>query len=145
VGALPVAYPEHCPACGTPLARDEGMAQHYCPNGHASPPPSVRRREQFVGRRATDIAGPGGATAEALFKADLVRHVADLYDLDKAQLLGLGKGWGERSAEVIIKGIAASKLVPFERVLFALGIRHVGEAVAKKIARAVGSIDRLAG
>jgi len=145
VGAVPVAYPEHCPACGTPLVRDEGMAQHYCPNEHACPPQIVRRIEHFVGRRAMDIEGLGGETVETLFKADLVRHVADLYDLDKAQLLGLGKGWGERSAEVIIKGIAASKLVPFERVLFALGIRHVGETVAKKIARAVGSIDRLAG
>lgn len=144
-GAVPVAYPERCPACGTPLVRDEGVAQHYCPNEHACPPQIVRRIEHFVGRRAMDIDGLGGETVETLFKAGLVRHVADLYDLDKAQLLGLGKGWGERSAEVIIEGIAASKAVPFERVLFALGIRHVGETVAKKIARAVGSIERLAG
>lgn len=144
-GAVPVAYPALCPACGSPLVRDEGVAQHYCPNEHGCPPQIVRRIEHFVGRRAMDIDGLGGETVETLFKAGLVRHVADLYDLDKAQLLGLGKGWGERSAEVIIAGIAASKAVPFERVLFALGIRHVGETVARKIARAVGSIDRLAG
>lgn len=143
-GSVPVAYPERCPACGTPLVRDEGEAQHYCPNEHACPPQIVRRIEHFVSRKAMDIDGLGGETVEALFRAGLVHNVADLYDLRKEQLLALGKGWGERSTQLIIDGIAASKTIPFEQVLFALGIRHVGETVAKKIARAVGSMDRLA-
>jgi DNA ligase (NAD+) len=143
-GSVPVAYPERCPACGTPLVRDEGEAQHYCPNEHACPPQIVRRIEHFVSRKAMDIDGLGGETVEALFRVGLVHNVADLYDLRKEQLLALGKGWGERSTQLIIDGIAASKTIPFEQVLFALGIRHVGETVAKKIARAVGSMDRLA-
>lgn len=142
--ALPVRYPAFCPACGTGLVRDEGEAQHYCPNEHACPPQIVRRIEHFVSRRAMDIDGLGGETVEALFQAGLVRNVADLYDLRQEQLLGLGKGWGERSTQLIIDGIAVSRSVPFERVLFALGIRHVGETVAKRIARAVGSLDHLA-
>ena len=142
--AVPVAYPALCPACGTPLVRDEGVAQHYCPNEHACPPQIVRRIEHFVARKAMDIDGLGGETVEALFQAELIRNVADLYDLQQDQLLELGKGWGERSTQLIIDGIAASKAVPFERVLFAMGIRHVGETVAKKIARAVGNMDRLA-
>lgn len=143
-GAVPVSYPALCPACGTALVRDEGEAQHYCPNEHACPPQIMRRIEHFVSRKAMDIDGLGGETVEALFRADLIHNVADLYDLKQEHLLDLGKGWGERSTQLIVDGIAASRTVPFERVLFALGIRHVGETVAKKIARAVGSIDRLA-
>lgn len=139
-----VTYPERCPACGTVLVRDAGEAQHYCPNEHACPPQIVRRIEHFVSRKAMDINGLGGETVDTLFQAGLVHDVADLYDLKQEQLLALGKGWGERSTRLIIDGIAASKEIPFEQVLFALGIRHVGETVAKKIARAVGSIDRLA-
>ncbi len=142
--AEPVAYPKRCPACHTPLVRDEGVAQHYCPNEHACPPQIVRRIEHFVARKAMDIDGLGGETVEALFQAGLIHDVADLYDLQQSQLLELGKGWGERSTQLIIDGITASKEIPFERVLFAMGIRHVGETVAKKIARTVGSIDRLA-
>ena len=144
-GAAPVRYPANCPECGTPLVRDEGEAQHYCPNEHGCPPQITRRIEHFVGRKAMDIGGLGGETVEALYQAKLIRNVADLYDLTQEQLLALGKGWGERSTQLIIEGIAASRSVPFERVLFALGIRHVGETVAKKIARSVGSIDRLEG
>ncbi|MBS1583793.1 MAG: NAD-dependent DNA ligase LigA [Bacteroidetes bacterium] len=142
-GAKPVMYPENCPECGTPLVRDEGEAQHYCPNEHACPPQITRRIEHFVSRRAMDIGGLGGETVEELFRAGLVHNVADLYDLTREQLLGLGKGWGEKSAQQVIDGIAASKAIPFEQVLFALGIRHVGETVAKKIARGVTDIDRL--
>lgn len=142
--ARPVHYPALCPECGTPLVRDEGEAQHYCPNEHGCPPQITRRIEHFVGRKAMDIGGLGGETVEALYKAGLIHNVADLYDLRQEQLLALGKGWGERSTQLIIDGIAASRTVPFERVLFALGIRHVGETVAKKIARSTGSIDRLA-
>jgi len=142
--ATPVIFPEHCPECGTELIRLEGEAQHYCPNEHQCPPQITRRIEHFVGRKAMDIEGLGGETVELLFRAGLIRNVADLYDLQKEQLLALGKGWGEKSAQLVVDGVAASRSVPFERVLFAIGIRHVGETVAKKIARSVGSMERLA-
>lgn len=138
-----VKFPETCPECGTVLVRYEGEAQHYCPNEHACPPQITGRIEHFVGRKMMAIDGLGGETVVELVRAGLIHNVADLYDLRKEQLLGLGKGWGEKSAAQVIDGIAASKAVPFEQVLFALGIRHVGETVAKKIARAVLSIDRL--
>ena len=141
--AVPVAFPETCPECGTSLVRYEGEAQHYCPNEHACPPQITGRIEHFVGRKMMAIDGLGGETVAELVQAGLIGNVADLYDLTKDQLLALGKGWGEKSASQVIDGIAASKSIPFEQVLFALGIRHVGETVAKKIARAVFSIDRL--
>ena len=140
-----VKFPETCPECGTALVRYEGEAQHYCPNEHACPPQITGRIEHFVGRKMMAIDGLGGETVVELVRAGLIHNVADLYDLSKEQLLGLGKGWGEKSASHVIEGIAASKTILFEQVLFALGIRHVGETVAKKIARAVGSIDRLMG
>lgn len=142
--AVPVIFPEHCPECNATLIRLEGEAQHYCPNEHQCPPQITRRIEHFVGRKAMDIEGLGGETVELLFRAGLIRNVADLYDLQKEQLLALGKGWGEKSAQLVVDGVAASRTVPFERVLFAIGIRHVGETVAKKIARSVGSMDKLA-
>lgn len=138
-----VRFPEACPECGTHLVRDEGVAQHYCPNEHACPPQIIGRIEHFVGRKMMAIDGLGGETVAELVQAGLIHDVADLYDLTKEQLLGLGKGWGEKSASQVVEGIARSKTIPFEQVLFALGIRHVGETVAKKIARAVGSLDRL--
>ncbi len=144
-GALRVAFPLACPECATPLVRLEGEAQHYCPNEHQCPPQITRRIEHFVGRKAMNIDGLGGETVEELFRAGLVRNVADLYDLTEDRLLALGRGWGARSASQVVEGIAASRSIPFEQVLFALGIRHVGETVAKRIARAVGSIDRLMG
>ena len=141
--ARAVRYPDKCPACGTPLVRYAGEAQHYCPNEHGCPPQITRRIEHFVSRKAMNIDGLGGETVEELYQAGLIHNVADLYDLRQEQLLALGKGWGERSTGLIIAGIEASKAVPFEQVLFALGIRHVGEVVAKKIARSVGNINRL--
>lgn len=141
--ARPVRFPHACPECHTPLVRIHGEAQHYCPNEHHCPPQITRRIEHFVSRKAMDIDGLGGETVEELFRAGLVRDSADLYTLTQERLLGLGKGWGERRARQVVEGIAASRAVPFERVLFALGIRHVGETVAKRIARAVGDIDRL--
>lgn len=138
-----VIFPEKCPECGTPLVRDEGEAQHYCPNEHACPPQITGRIEHFVGRKMMAIDGLGAETVTELVKAGLIKDVAGLYDLTKEDLLKLGKGWGEKSASQVVEGIAASRSIPFEQVLFALGIRHVGETVAKKIARAVGSIDRL--
>lgn len=143
VDAKPLHYAEHCPECGTALIRLEGEAQHYCPNEHQCPPQITRRIEHFVGRKAMDIDGLGGETVELLFRSGLIRNVADLYDLQKEQLLALGKGWGEKSTQVVVDGIAASRSVPFERVLFAIGIRHVGETVAKKLARAAGSMEKL--
>ncbi|MBL0035915.1 MAG: NAD-dependent DNA ligase LigA [Flavobacteriales bacterium] len=141
--AAPVVFPENCPECNTALVRYEGEAQHYCPNEHACPPQITGRIEHFVGRKMMAIDGLGGETVVELVRAGLIHNVADLYDLKKEQLLDLGKGWGEKSASQVIDGIAASKAIPFEQVLFALGIRHVGETVAKKIARSVGSIDKL--
>ncbi|MEZ4806463.1 MAG: NAD-dependent DNA ligase LigA [Flavobacteriales bacterium] len=139
-----VVFPEHCPECGTGLIRLKGEAQHYCPNEHLCPPQITGRIQHFVGRKAMDIDGLGGETVEELFRAGLIGNVADLYDLKLEQLLALGKGWGEKSAEQVVQGIAASKSIPFEQVLFAIGIRHVGETVAKRLARAVGSMERLA-
>ena len=141
--ARSVIFPETCPECGTTLVRYEGEAQHYCPNEHQCPPQIVGRIEHFVGRKMMAIDGLGGETVAELVQAKLINNVADLYDLRKQQLLALGKGWGEKSAAQVIEGVAGSKSVPFEQVLFALGIRHVGETVAKKIARAVIDIDRL--
>lgn len=138
-----VSFPHDCPECATPLIRLEGEAQHYCPNEHQCPPQITRRIEHFVARKAMDIEGLGGETVDELYRAGLIRNVADLYDLTIEQLLALGKGWGEKSARQVVEGVAASKAVPFEQVLFALGIRHVGETVARKIARAVGTVDRL--
>ena len=138
-----VVFPETCPECATPLVRYEGEAQHYCPNEHACPPQITGRIEHFVGRKMMAIDGLGGETVVELVRAGLIHNVAGLYDLTKEQLLGLGKGWGEKSAVQVVEGISASKAIPFEQVLFALGIRHAGETVAKKIARAVINIDRL--
>lgn len=144
-GSRRVRFPHQCPECGTPLVRLEGEAQHYCPNEHGCPPQITRRIEHFVSRRAMDIDGMGAETIDEFHRAGLIRDVADLYDLTEQGILALGKGWKERSAQRILAGLEASKRVPFERVLFALGIRHVGETVARKIARRVGSMDRLMG
>lgn len=142
-GAMPVVFPHRCPECDTELVRYEGEAQHYCPNEHACRPQITGRIEHFVGRKMMAIDGLGGETVAELVREGLINNVADLYDLTTDQLLGLGKGWGTKSAEQVIAGIEASKRIPFEQVLFAIGIRHVGETVAKKIARSVGSLDRL--
>ncbi|MEZ4756437.1 MAG: NAD-dependent DNA ligase LigA [Flavobacteriales bacterium] len=142
-GAGSVRFPDHCPECGATLVRYQGEAQHYCPNEHSCPPQIMRRIEHFVARKAMDIEGLGGETVEELYRNGLVHTVADLYTLDRDRLLALGKGWGERSVQLVLDGIAASRARPFDRVLFAMGIRHVGETVARKIARAVGSLDKL--
>ena len=141
--AAPVVFPHACPECGTALIRLEGEAQHYCPNEHQCPPQITGRIEHFVGRKMMAIDGLGGETVAELVNAGLIGNVADLYDLKKDQLLALGKGWGEKSAQQVIEGIGTSKGVPFDQVLFAIGIRHVGETVARKLARAVGSMERL--
>ncbi len=143
VDAAPVTFPLTCPECDTPLVRYEGEAQHYCPNEHACAPQIIGRIEHFVGRKMMAIEGLGGETVAELVQRGLIQNIAELYDLTKEKLLELGKGWGEKSATQVIDGIAASRSIPFEQVLFAIGIRHVGETVAKKIARAVVTMGRL--
>ncbi|MEO8069463.1 MAG: NAD-dependent DNA ligase LigA [Flavobacteriales bacterium] len=142
-GEEPVQFRETCPECDTPLVREEGEAQHYCPNEHNCPPQITGRIEHFVGRKMMAIDGLGSETVAELHKAGLVNDIAGLYSLTKEDLLKLGKGWGEKSADQVIAGIESSKQVPFEQVLFAIGIRHVGETVAKKLARGLGSMDAL--
>ncbi len=141
--AQKITYITHCPECGTELVREEGEAKHYCPNEFACPPQIKGKIEHFISRKAMNIDGLGAETIDLLFDNSLVRNIADLYELKKEQLIPLER-MGEKSAENIIKGIEASKQVPFHRVLYALGIRYVGEAVAKKLAEHFENIDALA-
>jgi len=138
----PTEYITHCPECNTKLKRDEGEANHFCPNENECPPQVIGRIEHFVSRKAMNIDSLGGETIVQLYKAGLVKTIADLYDLKKEQVLPLER-MAEKSANNLIEGIEASKKVPFERVLYAIGIRHVGETTAKKIAKKVKSLDRL--
>ena len=143
-GEPPVKFVSHCPACGTPLVRVEGEAAWVCPNKYGCVPQIVGRIEHFVGRRMMNIDGIGEETAAALYAHGLATTPADLYDLDASDLMKL-EGFGEKSAKRVIDGIATSREVPFERVVFALSIPYVGETTAKKVARAAGDIDRLMG
>ena len=143
-GEPPVKFVSHCPACGTPLVRVEGEAAWVCPNKYGCVPQIVGRIEHFVGRRMMNIDGIGEETAAALYAHGLATTPADLYDLDASDLMKL-EGFGEKSAKRVIDGIAASREVPFGRVVFALSIPYVGETTAKKVARAAGDIDRLMG
>ncbi len=136
-------YRTSCPECHTPLVRKEGDAKHYCPNEYGCPPQITGRIQHFISRKAMDIEGLGGETVELLFKEGLIKDYADLYDLTKEQILPLER-MAEKSAENLVKGVAESISIPFERVLFALGIRFVGETVAKKLAKAYKNIDALA-
>ena len=141
-GSEPIAFVCTCPVCGTALVRNEGEAAWVCPNKYGCRPQITGRIEHFVGRKMMDIDGIGEETAEQLFTVGLVKDVADIYDLtdDKLQIAGRV---GELTAQRIMRGIAASKSVPFERVVYSLSIPNVGETVAKKIAYAVGDIDSL--
>lgn len=141
-GAEPVEFVSHCPACGTRLLRVEGEAAWVCPNKEGCVPQIVGRIEHFVGRRMMNIDGIGEETAAALHAAGLVDNVADLYDLTIEQLLGLD-GFQQKSAQRVLDGIAASRAVPFERVVYAISIPFVGETTARKLARAAGDIDTL--
>ncbi len=141
-GALPQPFPEICPDCGTPLVRAENEAKAFCPNQDGCPMQIKGRIIHFMSRRAMNILA-GDATVEQLYKLDLVRTPADLYDLTKGMLMAL-EGWKERSAERFLESLQASKSVGFERVLFALGIRFVGEQTAREIARHFGDIDAIA-
>ena len=138
----PQAYISHCPECNTELVRNEGEAQHYCPNDLLCPPQVIGKLEHFVGRKAMDIQSIGSEMAETLYKNNLVKSPADFYDLTFDQLIALDR-MGEKSANNIIEGIQLSKNQPFERVLFAIGIRYVGETVAKKLVAAFLTIEQL--
>ncbi|TAI49077.1 NAD-dependent DNA ligase LigA [Flagellimonas allohymeniacidonis] len=138
----PTQYITHCPECGTELIRNEGEAQHFCPNDVGCPPQITGRIQHFISRKAMDIEGLGGETVELLHKEGLIQNYADLYTLTKEQIMPLER-MAEKSAENLVNGVAASKAIPFERVLFALGIRYVGETVAKKLAKAYKNIDAL--
>lgn len=140
--SLPQAYITHCPECNTELIRNEGEAQHYCPNDLICPPQVIGRLEHFVGRKAMDIQSIGSEMAETLYKNNLVQTPADFYSLTFEQLIQLDR-MGEKSANNIIEGIELSKKQPFERVLFAIGIRYVGETVAKKLVAAFLTIEKL--
>ena len=140
--ALPVQYITHCPECGTELVRNEGEAQHYCPNAYSCPPQITGKIQHFISRKAMDIEGLGEETVEQLFRAGIIHTYADLYEVTVEKLLPLER-MAQKSAENIVKGIQKSKEIPFERVLFALGIRYVGETVAKKLARHYKNIETL--
>jgi DNA ligase (NAD+) len=136
-------YITHCPECQTELVRTEGEANHFCPNFYGCPPQIIGRIQHFISRKAMDIDGLGGETVALLFSAGLVTNYADLYELKKEQIIPLER-MAEKSAENLIQGIEKSKNIPFERVLYALGIRYVGETVAKKLAKHYKSIDAIA-
>ena len=138
----PHVYAERCPDCGTPLERAEEEARHYCPNALGCPEQIKGRIEHFASRKAMNIDGLGDKSIEQLWSAGMVRQPADLYDLKLEPLLTLDR-MAETKAGNLLAGIEASKSVPFERVLFALGIRHVGETVAKRLARHFGSLESL--
>lgn len=138
----PTNYITECPECGTSLVRTEGEAQHYCPNAEGCPPQIIGRIQHFISRKAMDIEGLGGETVTLLVNNGLINNYADLYLLKEEQIIPLER-MAQKSAENMIKGIEASKQIPFERVLFALGIRYVGETVAKKLAKHYKTIDAL--
>ncbi|WP_167342216.1 NAD-dependent DNA ligase LigA [Nonlabens sp. SY33080] len=138
----PTEYATRCPECDTELVRKEGEAQHFCPNELGCPPQIKGRIEHFISRKAMDIDGIGAETVGQLVDAGLISNYADLYDLTVEQVLPLER-MAQKSAENMINGIQASKQIPFERVLFALGIRYVGETVAKKLAKHYKSMDAL--
>lgn len=142
IDSEPTQYISVCPECHTPLERTEGDAKHYCPNQYGCPPQITGRIQHFISRKAMDIEGLGGETVELLFKEGLINDYADLYSLTKEQILPLER-MAEKSADNLIKGVAESVKIPFERVMFALGIRFVGETVAKKLAKAYKNIDAL--
>jgi DNA ligase (NAD+) len=140
--ARPVTYITKCPECGTPLIREEGEAQHYCPNALGCSPQIRGRIEHFIQRKAMNIDSLGEQTIKQLYDLQLVKSPADLYDLQKVDLLKLDKV-KEKSAANMLAGIEASRQAPFESVLFAIGIRHVGKTVAEKIARHFKNIDSI--
>lgn len=140
--AAPTKYITHCPECNSELTRKEGEAQHYCPNYYGCPPQIIGRIQHYISRKAMDIEGLGGETVALLFENGLVKDYSDLYELTVDQVIPLER-MAQKSADNLVNGIEKSKEVPFERVLFALGIRYVGETVAKKLAKHYKSITAL--
>lgn len=139
----PFEYITHCPECGSELVRYEGEAKHFCPNSAECKPQIIGRIVHFVGRKAMDIEGLGGETIELLWENGMLQNIADIYDLNPQQLAGLPR-LGDKSAANILDGVRASKSVAFERVLFALGIRFVGETTAKYLASHFRTLDAIA-
>lgn len=144
-GAMPIQYVTRCPECGTPLVREDGEVGYYCPNSDGCRPQIIGRLEHFVGRKAMNIDTLGPERLELLYNEGLVHNVADLYDLKREHLVGLGTDSTiqDKSADNILAALKASCEVPFERVVFALGIRYVGEVGAKKLARYFGNMESL--
>ena len=135
-------FPEYCPECGSKLYRIEGEANHYCLNYNGCKPQIIGRIQHFISRKALDIEGLGQETVALLVNANLIRNYSDLYDLKFEQIVGLER-MAEKSANNLIMGVLESKKIPFERVLYALGIRYVGETVAKKLAKHFEKIDSI--
>lgn len=143
-GAPKIIYPDVCPECGSNLQRKEGEAVHYCPNDEACPPQIVGKMQHFISRRAMNIDGLGQETIEAFFRKGYVEHISDLYTLyEKRDLLMQMDRFGEKSINNMLEGIEKSKQMPFEKVLFGLGIRYVGETVARKLANHFKNIESL--
>ena len=140
----PTRYIAQCPECETALVRQDGEAQHYCPNYNGCNPQIIGRIQHFISRKAMDIDGLGGETVALLVNEGLINNYSDLYELTKEQVIPLER-MAEKSADNLIQGIEQSRNIPFERVLFALGIRYVGETVAKKLAKHYKSIDAITG
>lgn len=142
--AKPIAYITHCPACNTLLLRTEGEAAWYCPNDEGCPPQIVGKMQHFIGRKAMNIDGLGDETIETLHSRGFINHISDIYDLHThaAELKQMGR-FGEKSISNMLDGIEKSKQMPFEKVLFGLGIRYVGETVARKLAFHFKTIDKL--
>ena len=138
----PTQYITNCPECDTTLIRKEGEAAYYCPNDEGCPPQIIGRIQHFTSRKAMNIDGLGDETVDLLFRKNLLHNIADIYDLRKEQITNLDR-MGEKSANNLMDGIEKSKTVPFEKVLFAIGIRYVGDTVAKKIATHFKTIDAI--
>ena len=141
-GSKPVKFITHCPECGEPLTRFDDEAAHYCTNEDSCPPQIKGKIEHFISRKAMNIEGLGPETVDLFYQEGMINNAADLYNLREQEIARLER-FGEKSAQNIMSGLEASKLVSFERVLFALGIRFVGETVAKKLARSIKNIDAL--
>jgi len=143
-GTTPVIYPEICPECGSNLVRKDGEAVYYCPNDEACPPQIVGKMQHFISRKAMNIEGLGQETIEAFYRKGLIGQISDLYTLnEKEEQLKQIDRFGEKSINNMLEGIEKSKQMPFEKVLFGLGIRYVGETVAKKLAAHFKNIDSL--
>lgn len=142
--AAVIDYITNCPECGTELVRVEGEANHYCPNDEGCRPQIVGKMQHFIGRKAMNIDGLGDETIETLYERDFLHHISDIYDLHlhSDQLKKIGR-FGEKSINNMIDGIEKSKAMPFEKVLFGMGIRYVGETVAKKLVAYFKNIDAL--